>query len=345
MTAVTAPAPPADRPRPVPWSRLVWVTWRQHRVALAGVAALLGGLGLYLLIMGLKIHSGFASVMSCHPASSAACQFANNQFTGAYYPTAQQLAGYLQVIPPLVGVFVGGPVLAREFETGTFRFAWTQGCGRLRWALAKLALLAIAVTAAAEAFSLLFSWYFQPWFAKGLDGVLAPQLFNLRGIDFAGWTLLAFALGVAAGALIRRTVPAMTAALAAWTGLFFATFMYLRKHYQAPLIAGRAKAGNLSFSLGWNWAQWWTGPNGKTVSQQTIDGLLEHAHLAVQKGVKSPGVRIEFLQPRVGATAYLYAHQPQSRYWHFQLIEGGWMLALSLILLAAAVWLVRRRAA
>ena len=57
MTAVAAPAPPASGPRPVPWAKLAWVTWRQHRVALAGVAVLLGGLGLYLLIMGLQIHS------------------------------------------------------------------------------------------------------------------------------------------------------------------------------------------------------------------------------------------------------------------------------------------------
>ena len=55
MTAVAAPAPPASAPRPIPWTRLAWVTWRQHRVALADVAVLLGGLGLYLLVMGLKI--------------------------------------------------------------------------------------------------------------------------------------------------------------------------------------------------------------------------------------------------------------------------------------------------
>jgi hypothetical protein len=342
MTAVAAPAPPAAGQRPVPWTRLVWVTWRQHRVALAGVAVLLGGLGLYLLIMGLKIRSGYASVTSCRPAGSAACGLTRSLVTGDYYPTAQTMTGFLQVIPVLVGVFVGGPVLARELETGTFRFAWTQGCGRLRWAVTKLALLAIVVTAAAEAFSLLFSWYFQPWFAQGLDGGLAPQLFDLRGVDFAAWTLLAFALGVAAGALIRRTVPAMAAALAAWTGLFFGTFLFLRKHYQGPLVAGSAKAGTRGFANDWSWAQWYTGPNGKPVSQQTIRNVVAHAPASVQNST-NPNA----------ATAYLSAHhytqwwlyQPQSRYWHFQLIEGGWLLALSLILLAGTVWLVRAKAA
>jgi len=342
MTAVTAPARPASGPRPVPWSRLVWVTWRQHRAALAGVATLLGGVGLYLLIMGLKIHSGYANVTSCHPARSAACQLTRQLFTNDYHPTAQTVTGFLQVIPALVGVFVGGPVLARELETGTFRFAWTQGCGRTRWVIAKLALLAVAVTVAAEAFSLLFSWYFQPWFAEGLDGALAPQLFDLRGVDLAAWTLLAFALGVAAGALIRRTVPAMAAALAAWTGLVFATFMFLREHYQAPLVAGGAKVNTASFALDWSWAQWYTGANGKPVSQQTIRNVMAHAPASVQNSPNPDA-----------ATAYLSAHhytqwwlyQPVGRYWHFQFIEGGWLLALSLALLAATIWLVRRKAA
>jgi hypothetical protein len=40
-----------------------------------------------------------------------------------------------------------------------------------------------------------------------------------------------------------------------------------------------------------------------------------------------------------------WAYQPQSRFWHFQLIEGGWLLALALILGAATIWLLRRHAA
>jgi hypothetical protein len=41
----------------------------------------------------------------------------------------------------------------------------------------------------------------------------------------------------------------------------------------------------------------------------------------------------------------LATYQPASRFWPFQWIEGGWLLALSLLLMAAAVWLVHRRAA
>ena len=37
-------------------------------------------------------------------------------------------------------------------------------------------------------------------------------------------------------------------------------------------------------------------------------------------------------------------YQPASRFWTFQLIEGGWLLALSVLLIAATVWLARRSA-
>jgi hypothetical protein len=37
--------------------------------------------------------------------------------------------------------------------------------------------------------------------------------------------------------------------------------------------------------------------------------------------------------------------RPERVVWPFQWIEGGWLLALSVLLIAATVWLVRRRAA
>ena len=38
-------------------------------------------------------------------------------------------------------------------------------------------------------------------------------------------------------------------------------------------------------------------------------------------------------------------YQPAGRFWPFQWIEGGWLLALSLLLITATVRLVRRRTA
>src|SRR6266566_2328595 len=192
MTALTAAAPLAAPRRPVPWARLAWVTWRQHRAALAGVAVLLGALSLYLLVTGLKIRAAYASVTACHPAGSAGCQQLSQLFDVGYYRTARTTSGLLQAVPVLIGVFAGAPLLARELETGTFRFAWTQGCGRTRW------------------------------------------------------TIAAFAIGVSAGVVTRRTVPAMAAALAAWTGLDLATALFLRTHYEAPII------GRVALGLGGN---------------------------------------------------------------------------------------------
>ena len=73
MTALTVPAPSDEQDaslRPVPWRRMAWVTWRQHRVALAGVAALLGGAGGVLWLAGLQLHHAYAAATACHPASS-----------------------------------------------------------------------------------------------------------------------------------------------------------------------------------------------------------------------------------------------------------------------------------
>ncbi len=75
MTALTRPARPEQNAsvRPVPWRRMAWVTWRQHRIALGGAAALLGGLAVYLWLAGLQIHHDWTAAVSCHPASSGAC--------------------------------------------------------------------------------------------------------------------------------------------------------------------------------------------------------------------------------------------------------------------------------
>ena len=349
MTALTVTARPGNDAdlRPVPWRRMAWVTWRQHRFTLAGVAGLLGALATYLLLTGLRVHHAYAAVAACRPAGSLACSNALGDFDNAYWSTAEAVAVLLQMVPALIGAFAVAPVLARELETGTFRYAWTQGFGRARWTLAKLVPLAVTVAGAAGAFSVLFSWYFAPFADQGLQTrlpPLAPLVFDLHGVAFAAWTLAACSIGALASMLIRRVVPAIAATMAAWAGLALAAGLFLRQHYLTPLVAHQP---NLPGSA-WIISSWYTGRNGKPLSQAAVSQFLQgyHPAAATQVGPNSFQTTVDPVG-YITQHGYMYwvSYQPASRFWPFQWIEGGYLLGLSVLLIAATIWLVRHRAA
>jgi hypothetical protein len=259
LNTMSAPANLAEEAslRPVPWRQMGWVIWRQHRIALGFMVAALGALAVYVWIVGLELHHAYAAAMACHP--TAAC---GDLITNFNHMNHALVGGYaLQVVPPLIGAFIGAPLLAREFETGTFRFAWTQGFERWRWALAKFVALAVVVTVPAGALSVLLSWYYQPYFATGNNALTLNEvspfssgLFDLRGFSFAAWTLTAFAIGGVAGLLIRRVVPAIVVTLAAYTGLALVAANLLRRHYLAPLLTSNVNVPGSA----WITSQWWT---------------------------------------------------------------------------------------
>jgi ABC-type transport system involved in multi-copper enzyme maturation permease subunit len=354
MTAPTMPARPDENDAAlpaVPWRRMAGVTWRQHRIALAGVAVLLGALALWLWIIGTPLHRAYAAAIACHPASSPACQSlisafngTNDHMTGATSPGGV----FLQVVPVLIGAFAGAPVLAREIETGTFRYAWTQGFGRWRWALAKMVLLAAVLAAAAGACGVLVSWYYQPYFAAGNQALylyeISPfaTLFTLRGLAFPAWTVTAFVIGALAGMLIRRVVPAIVATLAVYAGLAIATAGLLREQYLTPLVTSNPNVpGNA-----WIISQWWTKGGRFAFAGNPPGNLVDEFCSAppAGQGKNAPfGTFAQCLAPHgyVQWTSY----QPASRFWPFQWIESGWLLALSALLIAVTIWLVRHRAA
>jgi hypothetical protein len=354
LTTLVLPARSDEDPglRPMPWKRMAWVTWRQHRTALTGVAVLLVALSLCLWVAGLRLHHAYAAAIACHPASSLACNDLVNRLNGMYGFLANGLI--LQVVPALIGAFLGAPVLARELESGTFRFAWTQGFGRWRWTLAKVVGLAVAVTAAAGAISVLFSWYYQPYFPAGSQALyvskqlpiaasspFAPGLFDLRGVTFAAWTLAAFAIGVHAGVLIRRVVPAIVATMVVYSGLAFAVGGFLRQHYVAPLVTSKLEIPDTAWVIS---QQWIVTRSGRPASQSRINQLLLHAPGQLfGKGGIPKSVTVWRYLAQHGYTQ-LTTYQPVTRFWPFQWIEGGWLLGLSTLWIALTVWFVRRRA-
>jgi hypothetical protein len=308
----------------------------------------LSALAAWLWVSGLQLHHAYAAALACHPASSAAC---NSLILNFDAMNVFLKGGFvLQPLPALIGAFVGAPMLAREMETGTFRYAWTQGFGRWRWTLAKLVLVGVAVAAVAGAFSVLVTWYYQPYLATGNGTVfssaspLSPGLFDLRGVAFAAWTLAAFAIGALAGMLIRRVVPAIAATLAIYAGLALLAGNVLRQHYLTPLATS---SPNVPGSA-WVTSEWWTKGGKFAFGGRPPAALLQQ--LCSSSVVAGPGGRVGISGS--SATQCLVQHgytqwadyQPASHFWPFQWIEGGWLLALSALLAFVTVWLVRRRA-
>jgi len=285
MTVLTLPAQPGRDAglAPLPWRRMVWVTWRQHRATLAGVSTVVGAAALFLLVMGLKVHHDYAALAACHGPGAAACERRASALTSTDWTMANTILILMNLAPVLIGAFAGAPVLARELETGTFRYAWTQGFGRVRSTLARIVLIAIVLAAVSGALGVLFAWFFGPPMRNTGMTPGEATVFVTRGLAFPAWTLAAFAIGVFLGMLIRRVIPALAVTFGAFLALDLLAWLVVRKLYLPELAPGRV-------------------------------ALLQ----------RMPVV---------------------PHFWPAQFIEAGWLLALSALLVAATLWLVRHRVA
>ena len=154
----TAPPPGAG------WRGLARVTWRQHRLALVTVAVLFAAFAALLVAQGIGMHNVYRDfgLSFSHPPTSAHAVSLAETFENEYLGYGMYVPRFLMFLPLFIGAFVGGPLVARELETGTFRFAWTQSAGRTRLMIAKLAILGLALAAMALAFSALFSCGIDP---------------------------------------------------------------------------------------------------------------------------------------------------------------------------------------
>src|SRR4029453_19616654 len=119
-------------------------------------------------------------------------------------------------------------------EQGTHRLVWTMGVTRLRWAAVKLGLVAGAVTLVATAYALLVSWWGTP--LDRASGYRFTWLFfDQQGLVPVAYTLFALALGVFAGALARKVLPAMAVTLGAFLAPRVAVALMLRPRFLPPL--------------------------------------------------------------------------------------------------------------
>ncbi len=342
---------------------MTWLTWRQFRpqavtalAALAVFAILLGATGPHLASM---YHS--SGIAGCR--SGACGQLAGNfllALSGAY--TVVFMLGIAGVIlaPAVIGVFWGAPLVAREFETGTFRLVWIQSVTRSRWMASKLAVLGLAAIAVTEGLSLLFGWWAAPIgqaarLASGSNFPLGMSPFSLlafdaHGIVPMGYAAFGFTLGVTAGVLIRRALPAMAVTLLIFAAVQVAVPLAVRPNLFPPERTTQSLTANFSglqhvgpggrFSLGLDTLD--SQPGAWIFSSQAVNAAGQPVSVMPAACVNpSAGDSLPCLASHGIAVAVSY--QPTSRYWPIQWTETGIFLALAAVLAGFCYWRVGRR--
>ncbi|WP_410644206.1 ABC transporter permease [Amycolatopsis sp. lyj-346] len=318
---------------------MIWLIWRQHRKQALFTLAALAALGALMVPTGLAMHAkydrlglgacrstlGSASLITQTEAVSR-CGSLGHQFQQEFSGMVS-IAVLFVVLPVLVGVFFGAPLVAREIEQGTHRLVWTQGVSRLQWAVAKFGLVGAMTVVLSVGYALGVSWWFRP-LVSASTGRLSYLSFDVQGIVPIAYTLFALALGVFAGTYWRKVLPAMAIALAGFAVVRVAIEVLARPRYlPAQSLTFAPAGGQTPNPASGNWVL--------DVGVRNAAGELVLPN--AQIGPCPPG-GCTGSEAGPGAVNWLQ-YQPGDRFWLFQGIETG----IFVVLAAALVFFALRR--
>ncbi len=330
--AVSAPVAAGAPARPRR-SGLLRLVWRQQRpvlrawlvvIAVAAVAAPLLRAAMVSYVD--SHHIAGCSLVSLDPACQTdAIQRAVDTFRNGYGRILQGGGALLLLLPALVGVFVGAPLLAREFESGTWKLVLTQSVSRTSWVGAKLATAGAVTLLGSAALAGLYRWLWLPsanavsgvyWYSAGFAGSGGPVL--------VATALLALAVGAAAGAVLRRVLPAMAVSLGVVLLL-----QYLQSGVRPYLVGWHGEVVSRSDlpDTTWAFAQGFVTPSGERLPYDVCGAAADPSGCLA----KYAGVR-EFNDVH-----------PVTDYWPLQGVESGVCLLLAAALVVLTLYWTRRR--
>jgi len=209
--------------------------WRLHRNQAYVAGAALAALTCLLVLTGIAMARDYHAFLATCGTTRSCGDATQLLFRGDGAITT--LVDATMAVPLLLGLFWGAPLLAPDFETGTHNLAWTQAVTRRAW-LSRNVLWAIAGAAAWGAgTAILVSWWRGPQNAVGVPVRLATFTFDIQGIAPAAYSVFAVALGIAAGSIFRRVLPAMAVTFTAFAGLRFLIAEYARSHYLTAITS------------------------------------------------------------------------------------------------------------
>ncbi|HVV77469.1 MAG TPA: hypothetical protein VHC43_15695 [Mycobacteriales bacterium] len=348
---------------------MIWMAWRQLRTSAAVVGLALVALLVTLAVTGVHLNHEYSAYRACRDIG---CDGLLAQLQQSY-PHVMLIGVLLLAGPAVLGIFWGAPLVGREMESGTYRLAWTQGVSRTRWISTRVLVGALTVLVTSGLLAFAFSWWSKPFDLTGTTRI-DPTNFAQRGVVPVAYALFAFGLGVAAGALVRRTLAAMAVTLVGFVGIRMIVQYLVRPHLMTPLTKvvalgprmplsfKRTLGGGLqllpghdislphAWTLGTTLADASGHPPSSAFLNHACTGLLHippPSHALSGRGGVPPAQVMAAMQTCVQNVSARYhllvSYQPGSRFWAFQWIESGIFVGLAVALLGIAVYWVRRR--
>jgi ABC-type transport system involved in multi-copper enzyme maturation permease subunit len=326
---------------------MTWLVWRQHRGEALIASIGLGVLAAVLIITGIQIASSFQSlgVASCVAQPDLAnCDQIERAFAEPYGFLTSALP-WLKLLPAFVAILVGAPLIAREFEHGTQRLAWTQSVTRWRWLAVKLCLVLLGCLFLSAILTALLTWWLGPF--NQIYGRFDPQSFDFEGVAPLGYMIFAVALAILAGTLLGRSIPAMVVTLVGFTIARLGIVLYARPNYQAPITQtwdALAQAPHID-PQAWQVDGGWITVSGNKVTADRVLSICNPNGGSLTT-VGTSAIHSPFLQcAHDHGWRNFVTYQPADRFWLFQGIEMAIFLALAGACVALTFWLIRRRAA
>ena len=311
---------------------MTFLIWRLHRThAIVSAVAI-------VVITAVLVPTGIAIANSYHHAVTS-CSVNHVGCAGiasTVFGNVAVLMDLVQVaalaVPLVLGISWGAPLVAGEFEASTEDFAWSQGVTRRRWVLTNIGWALLAAAAWGGALAALFTWWRGP--ANAVFGPVELLSFDIQGVAPVAYAVFAMALGIAAGALFRRVVPAITTTLVVFAALRLVTALVLRKDLAVSKnVSPLANVPALAWGLGSNYIS----PSG-AIANGTTGTSAACANVAGGQ------------QAALSCLAAHGYHQhmtylPTSRFWPVQGVESGIFAILALALAIFTYWWVTTREA
>jgi hypothetical protein len=311
---------------------MFWLTWRQHRLQVFAVAAVLAVMMAEVVRRALPLVEPTGLMRDCASGAVTDCDDLF-QYFGVDSGTTIVLAA-VHLLPVLVGVFWGAPLIAREFDRGTQRLVWGQSVSRRRWLAVKLATLGAAAVLGGIVQGVLLTWAIDQFVVRQSVNRFADRaLFDVAGVVPPALWLFALVLGVAVGLRVRRTIVAM-AITPLLLGVVLVGLNLARPHY-APvqtrdLVTLRSGPDVYKVHEDWVLESALRRADGRTVSFETSFALCG-------------GEDYSTCLAGHGLTQVVIYH-PESRYWRFQWTEAAILLAGAMLISTLVFVRVSRRA-